>query len=114
MKSFEIFRSKDPQVSAWLQNNDFRNRRSSGFQEKGEKAAQKSKKQEENDVKHKEVKFSIGKYMHSKIPSLASRRTIPELRSTMTAEAHLKSLDEIPVAISSQAVKRVVSPSQGF
>ena len=119
MKSFEIFRSKDPQVSAWLQNNGFRNRRSNGLQEKGEKAAQSSKKQEENDVKHKEVKFSIGKYMHSKIPSLTSRQTIPEWRSNLTAETHLKSLDEIPVAISSQVVKRVVyqeksEPSQTF
>lgn len=119
MKSFEILRNKDPQVSAWLQNNGFRNRRSNGLQEKGEKAVQSSKKQEENDAKHKEVKFSIGKYMHSKIPSLASKHTIPELRSNMTAEAHLKNLDEIPVAISSQAVKRVVyqeksEPAQTF
>ena len=119
MKSFEIFRSKDPQVSAWLKNNGYRN----GFQEKGEKALQNSKKQEETDVKNKELKFSIGKYMHSKIPSLASRQTIPELRSNMTAEAHgrgpVKNLDEMPVAISSQAVKQVVyqeksEPAQMF
>lgn len=111
MKSFEIFRSKDPQVSAWLQNNGYRNWRLNGFEEKGEKAAQSSKKEEENDVKNKEVRFSIGKYMHSKIPSLAFKQTIPELRSNMT-EAHgtrrLKNMDEIPAAMSSQAVKRVV------
>ena len=119
MKSFEIFRSKDPQVSAWLQNNGYRN----GFQEKRKKALQNSKKQEETDVKNKEVIFSIGKYTHSKIPSLASRQTMPELRSNMTTEAqgreHLKNLDEMPVAISSQAVKRVVyqeksEPTQMF
>ena len=120
MRSFEIFRSKDPQVSAWLQNNGYRN----GFQEKGEKALQNSKIQEETEVKNKEVKFSIGKYMHSKIPSLASRQTLPELRKNKTAEAcdrgHLKNVDEtVPVAISSQALKRVVyqeksEPAQTF
>lgn len=108
MRSFEIFRSKDPQVSAWLQNNGYRN----GFQEKGEKALQNSKMQEEPDVKNKNVKFSIGKYVHSKIPSLASRQTLPELRTNKTAEAHgrghLKNLDELRLAISSEAVKRVV------
>ena len=123
MKSSEIFRSDDPQVSAWLRNNGYRNRRSNGFQEKEEKTAQSSKTQEENDVKNKEVKFSFGKYMHSKIPSLASKQTIPGLRSNMTAEAHgrghLKNLTKIPVAISFQAVKRVVyqeksEPAQTF
>ena len=86
-ESFEIFRSKDPQVSAWLQNNGYRN----GFQEKRKKALQNSKKQEETDVKNKEVIFSIGKYTHSKIPSLASRQTMPELRSNMTTEAQAES-----------------------
>ena len=123
MKSFEIFRSKDPQVTAWLQNNGFRNRRSNGFQEKEEKTVQSGKKEEEIDVKNKEVKFSIGKYMHSKIPTLAFRQTIPGLRSNMTAEAlgrgQLKNLDELPMAVSSQLVKGVVyqeksEPAQPF
>lgn len=118
MKSFEIFRSKDPQVSAWLQNNGYRNRHSNGFQEKEEKPVQSSKKEEENDVKSKEVKFSVGKYMHSKIPTLAFRQTIPELRSNMAAgvqsRGHLKNM-----AKSSKEAKRAVSleksePAQMF
>ena len=118
MKSFEIFRSKDPQVSAWLQNNGYRNRHSNGIQEKEEKPVQSSKKEEENDVKSKEVKFSVGKYMHSKIPTLAFRQTIPELRSNMAAgvqsRGHLKNM-----AKSSKEAKRAVSleksePAQMF
>lgn len=107
MKRFEIFRSKDPQVSAWLQKNGFQNRYSNSYDENRGKTAQEL----EPDVQTKEVRFYMDEYMHSKIPSLVLKQTIPELRSNKT-EAHgrgrLKTMDDIPVFGSSQTLKRVV------
>ncbi|KAL9979493.1 hypothetical protein ACROYT_G017167 [Oculina patagonica] len=110
MKRFEIFRSKDPQVSTWLQKNGFRNRRSNGYEEKGENTAQNCKK--ETELQAKEVRFNTDEYVHSKVPSSVYKQTIPELRNNKT-EAHagrgcLKNMDNIPAVGSSHGLKRVV------
>ena len=110
MKRFEIFRSKDPQVSSWLQNNGFRNRRSDSYQEKGENPAQRGNK--EADLQAKEVRFNTDEHVHSKVPSSLYKQTIPELRSNKTVthagRGCLKNMDEIPAVGSSHALKRVV------
>lgn len=109
MKRFEIFRSKDPQVSTWLQKNGFRNRRSNSYEEKGENTAQNCKK--ETELQAKEVRFNT-EYVHSKVPSSVYKQTILELRNNKT-EAHagrgcLKNMDNNPVVGSSHGLKRVV------
>lgn len=111
MKRFEIFRSKDPQVSAWLQKNGFRNHRSNSYEDKGENAAQRNKK--ETDLQTKGVRFNTEKFVHSKIPSPVYKQTIPELRNNSKAETHagrgcLKNMDEIPaVGSQSKSLKRI-------
>ena len=110
MKRFEIFRSKDPQVSAWLQKNGFRNHRSNSYEDTGRNAAQSNKK--ETELQTKEVRFDTEEYVLSKIPSPVYKQAIPELKIN-EAEAHtgrgcLKNMDEIPpVGLQSQSLKQI-------
>lgn len=115
MERFEVFRTKDPQVSFWLQKNGFQKRRSENHEmSPGRNNTTKSNKEEtEAAVQTKEVRFHTDEHVHSKIPSLVLKQTVPELRRNKIQEGQsnagrLNNLTEyMPTISQSSSMKRV-------
>ena len=108
MKRFEIFRTKDPQVSTWLQKNGFQNRRSNSYEHGGDK---ESMEKIEKDIQTKEVRFHLDESLHGKIPKNKGRTLASRSAGKMKADSNrerLKNTHEIPATILSQDFKRIV------
>lgn len=108
MEKFEIFRSKDPQVSTWLQKNGFQKRRSVDHEETGE----------ERDplAQSKELNFNADKDLPAKIPSLVFKHTVaPGLTRNKTegqSYGRLNSFTESMPAIGLYSPRKKVSAYQ--
>lgn len=108
MEKFEIFRSKDPQISTWLQKNGFQKQRSVDHEETGE---------ETNALaQSKELKFYADKDVSAKIPSLVFKHTVaPGLTRNKTevqSYGRLNSLAESIPAIGLYSPRKQVSAYQ--
>ena len=84
MEKFEVFRSKDPEVSTWLQKNGFQKRRSVRHEETGQKPTNSTGEETDPFAESKELRFYADKDVSANIPSLVFKETVAGLRRSKT------------------------------
>ena len=101
MERFEVFRTKDPHVSTWLQKNGFQKRRAKVLMETGKKTTKCNQEETQPAAQTKEVRFDPDRHMDIKNPTLVSvKQTVSELGRTYKTErqinGRLSNLTEMP------------------